>query len=590
MPAKQADITYKRALYLEDEGQFEEAEKVFVEAGKPSEAVDMYVHQKDWASAMRVAESHDQAAVARVLIGRGNAAALEGHLDMALRYFLDAKQPEMAVEAFIRAKRFPEAMQTAKRHVAPDRAATYIRKIKSLISGSGGSDADGGGDGVGGAASGAGGADDDTFRDVAPGAAAASAAGRSAAAASAGPRGAGGAGGSENHLESARMFEASREFSLAIDAYLRVSDRDAPQRDQREKAWMRAANLAATHDERRYGEVAAAAAQRMMSIEAYERAGDLFATVPLHKEAVDAYCRASRFDKARHAASEAGDSRLAAEVSRREEAHLRVAQDASGLEGRGNLREAVQILVSQGKWDAALERVARGGQDLVEQYVPIRVRTLLDEGKTAAAVDVLATYGVPTDEGLVDLYLRLTRAVFAGPKSRACGDETIVKLRDALYKVVSAMRKGRPAAAAASAAASSASGASAPIATAERLLMCAHFAALRVSARKLALVDLVADVSIRCVAWDGVLLSSSSILTLMCLYGNVWQPVAILRHHPCGPSLLRGWHGMPRGEPPQCGLRHVQPVRDLSRCVKVDSIVCNGFGVCAQVLGPRRGD
>ena len=38
---------------LEDAGRFAEAEEQFVLAGKPKEAVDMYMHESDW-SALRV--------------------------------------------------------------------------------------------------------------------------------------------------------------------------------------------------------------------------------------------------------------------------------------------------------------------------------------------------------------------------------------------------------------------------------------------------------------------------------------------------------------------------------------------------------
>jgi intraflagellar transport protein 172 len=39
---------------LEDEGRFADAESHFVLAGKPKEAVDMHIHERDWPSALRV--------------------------------------------------------------------------------------------------------------------------------------------------------------------------------------------------------------------------------------------------------------------------------------------------------------------------------------------------------------------------------------------------------------------------------------------------------------------------------------------------------------------------------------------------------
>ena len=52
------------------QGKFAEAEEEFVRAGKPKEAVLMYVHQQDWDSAQRVAELHCPDSVADVLVGQ----------------------------------------------------------------------------------------------------------------------------------------------------------------------------------------------------------------------------------------------------------------------------------------------------------------------------------------------------------------------------------------------------------------------------------------------------------------------------------------------------------------------------------------
>lgn len=49
-------VHLKLAQQLEEEGQFENAEKHYIEGGKPKEAVLMYVHDQDWDSAERLAK------------------------------------------------------------------------------------------------------------------------------------------------------------------------------------------------------------------------------------------------------------------------------------------------------------------------------------------------------------------------------------------------------------------------------------------------------------------------------------------------------------------------------------------------------
>jgi hypothetical protein len=67
-------VAVRYALLLEDEGRFKEAEGEFVAARKPREAVDMYLHQQDWNSAMRVAEQYDPASMSDVLVAQGKLA------------------------------------------------------------------------------------------------------------------------------------------------------------------------------------------------------------------------------------------------------------------------------------------------------------------------------------------------------------------------------------------------------------------------------------------------------------------------------------------------------------------------------------
>jgi len=55
---KKPDVHLKFALFLEDEKWYKEAEDHFILANKPSEAVSMYQHQKDWHSALRVARQY----------------------------------------------------------------------------------------------------------------------------------------------------------------------------------------------------------------------------------------------------------------------------------------------------------------------------------------------------------------------------------------------------------------------------------------------------------------------------------------------------------------------------------------------------
>lgn len=77
------------------------AEEEFLQAGKPREAIDMFVHQKAWADACRVAEEHDPPAVSDVLCAQAADAAAAGHRGAAEDLYVRAAKPEKALQVRI---------------------------------------------------------------------------------------------------------------------------------------------------------------------------------------------------------------------------------------------------------------------------------------------------------------------------------------------------------------------------------------------------------------------------------------------------------------------------------------------------------
>lgn len=75
-----------------------QAEEEFLQAGKPREAIDMFVHQKAWADACRVAEGHDPQAVPDVLCAQAADVAAAGDRTAAEDLYVRAGKPEKALQ------------------------------------------------------------------------------------------------------------------------------------------------------------------------------------------------------------------------------------------------------------------------------------------------------------------------------------------------------------------------------------------------------------------------------------------------------------------------------------------------------------
>ena len=111
---KEAEVAMKYAMHLEDEGHFSRAEEYFIQAGKPREAIDMWLHAQDFDAAMRIAEQHDVASVRDVQVEEAKAMAARGDLAGAEQRFLLASEPERAVEAYQNANDYTNALRVAQ--------------------------------------------------------------------------------------------------------------------------------------------------------------------------------------------------------------------------------------------------------------------------------------------------------------------------------------------------------------------------------------------------------------------------------------------------------------------------------------------
>ncbi|XP_063995942.1 intraflagellar transport protein 172 homolog [Diachasmimorpha longicaudata] len=131
---QQKEVYYRYAMALEDEGKYQEAEKEFIRAGKATEAVQMYIHTRDWDAAEEVAQSVGQEAVAQVLVARASEAADNQDFAFAESLLLRAHKPDIIVEHYKKAGMWSEAMRVCREYL-PSQEASLRRELSQKSSG-----------------------------------------------------------------------------------------------------------------------------------------------------------------------------------------------------------------------------------------------------------------------------------------------------------------------------------------------------------------------------------------------------------------------------------------------------------------------
>lgn len=97
---QQREVHYRYAMVLEDEGRFSEAEREFLKAGKAMEAVQMYIHTRDWQAAEDVAQNHCPEGLSQVLVARASEAVEARDFTSAESFLLRAYKPEIIINHY----------------------------------------------------------------------------------------------------------------------------------------------------------------------------------------------------------------------------------------------------------------------------------------------------------------------------------------------------------------------------------------------------------------------------------------------------------------------------------------------------------
>lgn len=458
-------VHFKRAMKLEDMGQYAAAEAAFIAAEKPREAVEMHLHLKDFASALRVAEGYDPASVGDVLEGQARAAVEAREYSRAEGLFLDAKRPELAIEAWFEARQYPEALRVAKQYL-PNKVAEVTDRVKRAMAAGGGIAAPA--------------AARPSHEPASP----KSPDGRNKGRQHASPAAA------ADPVATAQMWEGSREYARAVDAYLAVTADSGHDVNTCIQCWTQAVQLASKHDKSRYPEVAEEVGHRLAEAGKMEAAGDLFRDIEQIDKAADCYVQSASWGKAREVVK-GGPAKLAQAVEAAYKQHLMKAGDPDKMAAAGAVEAAMHIYHQQGNMEKTLEMASKVGAAALAQYLYPHAEQLVSDGRSLDVLQLLARYGAPPVAAQLPLYRRLVVDLFA---SRQAPDSMITDTRDVLYKVVAGLKKqGGP-------------GVADCIGDYERLLLVVHYAAMRIRLIEAGLTDLACKVSISLLRFAGSLL------------------------------------------------------------------------------------
>lgn len=208
------DVHLKHAFKLEDEKRFKEAESEFIKAGKALEAISMYENIGDFHSALQVAGQYEPQARDGILINQARVFIEKREYNKAESAYINARKPELAIKMYMDLGNGQEAMRVARIH-APHLVEDIVRR------------------------------DANSGSEMSP----------------------------EQRLQQAKTWDDTRNYSKAIDAYMKISASDFRDYQLLEQIWRRAVQLAVTYEKDKAMNIVGIVCNRLEEIGNYDSAG-----------------------------------------------------------------------------------------------------------------------------------------------------------------------------------------------------------------------------------------------------------------------------------------------------------------------------
>lgn len=369
------DVHLSFALFLEDENRCKEAEEEFIKAGRAQEAVNMYEHQNDYYSALRVARQYEPSMVPEILSAQAKYHIDRGEFQKAEQCWLAAKLPDKAVEMYANARMRNDAIRVAKDH-----APHLLNRVMNSV---------------------------------------------------------GEASGAEEMKQAARLWEQNRDYVKAINAYLSITQDVTSDLDLLEEVWERAVQLAMTYDKERCQQIIMAVSQRLKSIQRYDAAADMYAGIGQYEEAVKCYIEGKDFDKAREMVTSIRnteiESKLRNLVENEYKNYLKQQNNHDNML-RVDPSMGVNMIIQGGDWEQALEKAKRAGPSILNEVLIKYTTRMTEEGHFGQALKAFNVYGSPAEPAFLTIYKTLCVEVLA-----ECEDEEVYDLRVVLKNLLENM-------------------------------------------------------------------------------------------------------------------------------------------------------
>ncbi|XP_062507829.1 intraflagellar transport protein 172 homolog isoform X2 [Corticium candelabrum] len=368
--------------------QYQDAEKYFVKAGTPKDAVDMYIAINMWEQAHKLAVTCMKAEdVATLYISQAQHMESEGKYREAERLYVIVNEPDLAITMYKKIKQHDNMIRLVGIHHNELLADTHLHLAKEATMWT---------DAI------------RVAREYVPNKL---------------PQlqkeyeiymnSSKGIKSKDDLLSPAKTWEQSGDYHRAIDAYLKITVQQNSDYDFLVNCWEKAVELAMKFVPERTNVVVGTVCERLVAIERFEQAADLYLGVEMVKEALDFLMQGGLWDRAKRTAAQMAPQ-YAEYVSKKYKEYLSNkggADAAATLVGEDPIA-GLDMLAHQGQWDQCIAMAQKQGSSVLNKYVAMYATHCIKSEKPIEALQLFSKYGAPPSPQNFNIYKRLALDLF----------------------------------------------------------------------------------------------------------------------------------------------------------------------------------
>ncbi|KAK6046896.1 hypothetical protein COOONC_15599 [Cooperia oncophora] len=349
-------VHMRMAVQMEEEGRLDQAAQHFIAAGKPAEAVAMYVHDRDWRNAEQVAKEHSPESLPDVFIAEARKALEEEDNARAESCLLRANRPDIILKFYQENGMWPDALRIAKEYLPHQllQLQEEFEQVELL----------------------------------------------------------GGSRGISSLLAQGRAFEEQREWAKAVQAYLKINRSTTDDESLINDALMKSADLTLRFLANTDEEMVLKVVEALEAHKSYEKMAGLLLAIGQNRQAVIALARSQQWSKAKQVASE-----FVPEMVPEVEAQYKEWLTQEGRVGElidVDVISAIDLLIAKGQWDKALDAARQQKhKPLLDKYVAQYAAELLTQNHIDLMLKVFEKYGASSNPSNFNLYKAILDKIVA---------------------------------------------------------------------------------------------------------------------------------------------------------------------------------